>query len=132
MEDNIKLGNPVFDNMLFVLDRPVTEKNHKDYRFENEELLQISEGVWAMPAYMKNDDDFSLFFIITEIDNGQTVLAFSTGEKKGSDFSLSNPILTGKGLNLLTAHDKDRAASILHFINQISKAAEGNWRMVEN
>lgn len=132
MEDNIKLGNPVFDNMLFVLDRPVTEENHKDYRFENEELLQISEGIWAMPAYMKNDDDFSLFFIITEIDNGQTVLAFSTGEKKGSDFSLSNPILTGKGLNLLTAHDKDRAASILHFINQISKAAEGNWRMVEN
>lgn len=132
MEDNIKLGNPVFDNMLFVLDRPVTEENHKDYQFENEELLQISEGIWAMPAYMKNDDDFSLFFIITEIDNGQTVLAFSTGEKKGSDFSLSNPILTGKGLNLLTAHDKDRAASILHFINQISKAAEGNWRMVEN
>ncbi|EEI70693.1 hypothetical protein [Lentilactobacillus hilgardii] len=132
MEDNIKLGNPVFDNMLFVLDRPVTEENHKDYRFENEELLQISEGIWAMPAYMKNDDDFSLFFIITEIDNGQTVLAFSTGEKNGSDFSLSNPILTGKGLNLLTAYDKDRAASILHFINQISKAAEGNWRMVEN
>lgn len=132
MEDNIKLGNPVFDKMLFVLDRPVTEANHKDYRFENEELLQISDGVWAMPAYMKADDDFSLFFIITEIEAGQTVLAFSTGEKKGTDFSLSNPILTGQGLNLLTMHDKDRAAKILHFINQISKAAEGNWRMVED
>lgn len=132
MKDNIKLGDPVFDKMLFVLDRPVTEENHRDYRFENEELLQISDGIWAMPAYMKENDEFSLFFIITQIDDGQTVLAFSTGEKAGEDFSLSNPIVTGKGLNLLMAHDRDRAASILHFINQISKAAEGNWRMVED
>ncbi|MFD1124423.1 hypothetical protein ACFQ22_03500 [Lentilactobacillus raoultii] len=132
MKDNIKLGDPVFDKMLFVLDRPVTEENHRDYRFENEELLQISDGIWAMPAYMKENDEFSLFFIITQIDDGQTVLAFSTGEKAGEDFSLSNPIVTGKGLNLLMAHDQDRAASILHFINQISKAAEGNWRMVED
>ncbi|KRM41911.1 hypothetical protein FEZ41_11090 [Lentilactobacillus parafarraginis] len=131
MEDNIKLGDPIFNQMLFVLDKPVTEANHKDYRYENEELLQISDGIWAMPAYMKDDDDFSLFFIVTEIDDGNTVIAFSQGEKKGADFSLSDPMVTGEGLNRLTAHDKDKAASILHFLNMISKAAEGNWRMVE-
>ncbi|AEB74003.1 hypothetical protein [Lentilactobacillus buchneri] len=131
MEDNIKLGNPVFDKMMFVLDKPVNEQNHRDYRFNNEELVEISDGIWAMPAYMKDDDDFSMFFIITEIDDGNTVLAFSTGEKKGEQFSLSNPIITGEALNMLVQHDKDLAASILHFLDQISKADEGNWRMVE-
>ncbi|MBU9789220.1 hypothetical protein KTE19_11795 [Lentilactobacillus sp. IMAU92037] len=132
MEDNIKLGDPVFNKMLFVLDKAVNEKNHRDYRFDNEELIQISDGIWAMPAYMKDDDDdFSLFFIITEIEDGHTVLAFSTGDKKDDQFSLSEPMITGEGLNQLVEHDKDRAASILHFINQISKADEGNWRMVE-
>ncbi|MCH4163752.1 MAG: hypothetical protein LKF37_03100 [Lentilactobacillus diolivorans] len=130
MEDNIKLGNPVFDKMMFVLDKGITEQNHRDYRYENEELIQISKGIWAMPAYMKDNDDFSMFFIITQIDDGNTVVAFSTGEKKDEQFSLSNPMITGKGLNLLTKHNKDRAASILHFLNQISKAAEGNWRIV--
>lgn len=131
MEDNIKLGDPVFNKMLFVLDKAVNKKNHRDYRFDNEELIQISDGIWAMPAYMKDDDDFSLFFIITEIEDGHTVLAFSTGDKKDDQFSLSEPMITGEGLNQLVEHDKDRAASILHFINQISKADEGNWRMVE-
>lgn len=131
MEDNIKLGDPVFNKMLFVLDKAVNEKNHRDYRFDNEELIQISDGIWAMPAYMKDDDDFSLFFIITEIEDGHTVLVFSTGDKKDDQFSLSEPMITGEGLNQLVEHDKDRAASILHFINQISKADEGNWRMVE-
>lgn len=131
MEDNIKLGDPVFNKMLFVLDKAVNEKNHRDYRFDNEELIQISDGIWAMPAYMKDDDDFSLFFIITEIEDGHTVLAFSTGDKKDDQFSLSEPMITGEGLNQLVEHDKDRAASILHFINQIFKADEGNWRMVE-
>ncbi|GAA2976395.1 hypothetical protein [Lentilactobacillus parakefiri] len=131
MEDNIKLGNPVFNKMMFVLDKPVNEQNHRDYRFNDEELVQISDGIWAMPAYMKDNDDFSMFFIITEIDDGNTVLAFSTGEKKGEQFSLSNPIITGEALNMLVKHDQDKAASILHFLDQISKADEGNWRMVE-
>ncbi len=130
MEDNIKLGDPVFNKMMFVLDKPVTQANHKDYKFENDELLEISDGIWAMPAYMKEDDDFSLFFIITEIEDGNTVIAFSIGEKNDQDFSLSEPLITGEGLNLLVSHDKDRAASVLHFLNQISKAAEGDWRMV--
>ncbi|MCY9806602.1 hypothetical protein OXT66_03430 [Lentilactobacillus senioris] len=134
MEDNIQLGNPVFDNMMFVLANPVTEANHKDYKYGNEELVQIASDVWAMPAYMKQDDDFSLFFIITTIEDGTTVLVFATGEQdgeKGTDFSLSVPMTTGAGLNLLQAHDEKQAQSLLHFINQISKAAEGDWRMVE-
>ena len=41
-------------------------------------------------------------------------------------------MVSGKGLNILNEHDEKRAASVLHFLNQISKAAEGNWRMIED
>lgn len=131
MEDNIKLGNPVFDKMMFVLAKPVTEANHKDYKYGQAELTEIASDVWAMPAYMKQDDDFSLFFIVTTVEDGTTVMAFSTGEQDGTEFSLSVPMTTGAGLNLLQTHDDKEAQSLLHFINQISKAAEGDWRMVE-
>ncbi|WP_283679771.1 hypothetical protein [Lentilactobacillus sp. Marseille-Q4993] len=131
MEDNIQIGDPEFGKMMFVLDQEITDKNHRDYRYENEELIQIADGVWAMPAYMKDGDDFSLFFIITKIDDGNTVVAFATGENNDGNFSLSQPIITGNGINLMNEHNETRAKSILHFLNQISKADEGNWRMVE-
>ena len=131
MQDDIKMGDPAFAKMMFVLDKKITKKNHRDYRYENEELVEIADGIWAMPAYMKEDDDFSLFFIITEIEDGNTVMAFSTGNQSNDGFSLSEPIITGEGLNILNEHNETRAKSVLHFLNQISKAAEGNWRMIE-
>lgn len=131
MEDNITMGDASFGKMMFVLDKKINKKNHRDYRYENEELIEIADGIWAMPAYMKEDDDFSIFFIITEIDDGSTVIAFSTGTQSSEGFSLSEPMITGEGLNLLNEHDETRAKSVLHFLNQISKAAEGNWRIVE-
>ncbi|MBW1605297.1 hypothetical protein [Lactobacillus sp. Sy-1] len=131
MEDNIKLGDPVFNKMLFVLEKPITKKNHKYYKFDNEEMQEIATGVWSMPAYMKENDDYSLFFIFTQIESGETVVAFSEGQLDGSQFSLGTPLVSGEGLNHLVAHDSETAGRILHFLNQISKAAEGNWRMVE-
>ncbi|MEJ6399677.1 hypothetical protein [Nicoliella lavandulae] len=131
MEDNIKLGHPVFNKMLFVLEKPITKKNHKYYKFDNEEMQEIADGVWSMPAYMKEDDDYSLFFIFTKIESGETVVAFSEGQLDGTKFSLGTPMISGEGLNHLKDHDEETAGRILHFLNQISKAAEGNWRMVE-
>lgn len=132
MEDNIKLGDPVFDNMMFVLTTPITQANHKDYKYGQFELAEIAEDVWSMPAYMTEDDDFSLFFIVTKIDTGDTVMAFSTGDQTDGNFALSNPMNTGAGLNLLSQDHEKEAQGLLHFLNQISKAAEGDWRMVED
>ncbi|WP_105956404.1 hypothetical protein [Apilactobacillus quenuiae] len=132
MEDNIKMGAPAFSKMMFVLNTPVTEANHKYYRFMNEEMQQIAEDIWAMPAYMKENDDFSMFFILTKIESGETVIAFAEGHLQENDFSLGQPMSSGKGLNKLNEHDEKRASSVLHFINQISKAAEGSWRMLED
>ena len=132
MEDNISLGETVFDKMMFVLKSPITDDNHKYYKFNDEEMQEIAEDVWAMPAYMKEDDDFSMFFIITEIESGETVVAFSEGSLQDGNFSLGEPMVSGMGLNILNEHDEKRAASVLHFVNQISKSAEGNWRMIED
>ena len=132
MEDNIQLGADVFNKMMFVLETPVTQDNHKYYKFMDQEMQEIADNIWAMPAYMKEDDDFSMFFIITEIESGETVVAFSEGSLQDGNFSLGEPMVSGKGLNILNEHDEKRASSVLHFLNQISKAAEGNWRMIED
>ena len=132
MEDNIQLGADVFNKMMFVLETPVTQDNHKYYNFMDQEMQEIADNIWAMPAYMKEDDDFSMFFIITEIESGETVVAFSEGSLQDGNFSLGEPMVSGKGLNILNEHDEKRASSVLHFLNQISKAAEGNWRMIED
>ncbi|PWG00006.1 hypothetical protein [Levilactobacillus bambusae] len=132
MKDQLELGDDEFSNMLLVLDQPVTEANHKDYKFENEEMQEIADDVWAMPAYMTPDDDFSMFFIFTKIMSGETVVAFSEGELVGTDFQLSEPMPTGEGLNRLNEEQPDRAKAVLHFLNQISKADEGSWRMISD
>ena len=131
-KDAIKLGNPVFNRMLFVLRRPVTAKNHLDYRFMNNKMKEIAPDIWAMPAYLRAKDNYSLFFIFTKIESGRTVVAFSEGHFTGHDFRLSRPMTSGRGLNRLHRHSPKRAVSVAHFLNQISKAAEGDWRMVES
>ncbi|QBP17806.1 hypothetical protein [Acetilactobacillus jinshanensis] len=128
--NHIELGNPIFNRMIFVLRRPVTKKNHLDYRFMNEKLEEIAPDIWAMPAYMKAKDSYSLFFIVTKIESGQTVVAFSEGHFENGDFRLGRPMVTGRGLNHLHQHDPQRALHVAHFLNLISKAAEGDWRMV--
>lgn len=131
MEDNIKLGTKAFDKMMFTLAEPVTEANHKKYQFEDYEMMEIAPQIWAMPVYMTADDDFTLFFIITKIDTGETVMAFSQGVSElDGDFNLSQPMNTGTGLNLLEKHDQTRAEAVLNYLKQLEKNNQGTWRMV--
>ena len=133
MEDkrqHLQLGNPIFNRMLFVLKRPVTRQNHLDYRFMNGKAREIAKDVWALPAYLKDRDPHSWFFIFTKIESGQTVVAFSEGTLSAEHFDLSRPMTTGRGLNRLHRHHPQRAIHAAHFLNLISKANEGSWRMV--
>lgn len=135
MKDNLQLGDAEFGKMMLVLKQPVTQANHKEFKFldgsEVGEMQEIAPGIWAMPAYMQPDDDFTMFFLTTQIESGETVMAFATGETADGDFRLSQPLVTGAGLNLLNEHQPNRAKRVLKFLNDISKADEGNWRMVE-
>lgn len=135
MKDNIQLGDPEFGKMMLVLKEPVTQANHKEFKFldgtETGEMQEIAPDIWAMPAYMQADDDFTMFFLTTQIESGETVMAFATGETADGNFRLSQPLVTGEGLNVLNAQQPDRAKRVLKFLNDISKADEGNWRMVD-
>ncbi|KRM58641.1 hypothetical protein FD44_GL000448 [Secundilactobacillus malefermentans DSM 5705 = KCTC 3548] len=131
MKDNLQLGDDEFKQMLLILANPVTQKNHKDFKFLDYEMNEIADDIWAMPAYMADDDDFSFFFIITKIDSGETVVAFAEGQFDDQKFNLGNPVTTGQGLNTLYEQQPDRAKRVLKFLNDISKANEGEWRMIE-
>ncbi|KRM90517.1 hypothetical protein [Fructilactobacillus florum] len=131
MEDKLELGQPAFAKMMFTLKTPVTSKNHKDYKFNEYELVEIAPDVWAMPVYMQANDDFTLFLVVTKIATQATVMALAQGTSTtDGQFALDRPLNTGEGLNRLFQHDRQRAAQLLHFFNLISKANEGDWRLV--
>ncbi|HIW71548.1 MAG TPA: hypothetical protein H9875_02880 [Candidatus Levilactobacillus faecigallinarum] len=131
MKDQLQLGDDDFGKMLLVLKQPVTQANHKEFKFLDGEMQEIAPDIWAMPAYMTEDDDFTMFFVTTKIESGETVVTFATGEQDDQNFSLSAPMVTGAGLNRLNQEQPDRAKRVLKFLNDISRADEGNWRMVD-
>ncbi|GEO74050.1 hypothetical protein FD30_GL000722 [Levilactobacillus namurensis DSM 19117] len=132
MKDQLQLGDDEFAKMMLVLKQPVTQANHKEFKFLDGEMQEIAPDIWAMPAYMTADDDFTMFFLTTQIESGETVVAFATGEQDEQNFRLSAPMITGEGLNVLNAQQPDRAKRVLKFLNDISRADEGNWRMVDS
>ncbi|MFC6274333.1 hypothetical protein ACFQET_02260 [Levilactobacillus tangyuanensis] len=135
MKDNLQMGDDEFAQMMLVLKEPVTQANHKEFKFldgtSTGEMQEIAPSIWAMPAYMMDDDDFTMFFLTTQIESGETVMAFATGETDDGNFRLSQPMVTGAGLNLLNEQQPNRAKRVLKFLNDISKADEGAWRMVD-
>lgn len=131
MKDQLQLGDDEFGQMMLVLKEPVTQANHKEFKFLDGEMQEIAPDIWAMPAYMTEDDDFTMFFLTTQIESGETVVAFATGNLQGTDFRLSEPMITGTGLNQLNVDHPDRAKRVLKFLNDISRADEGSWRMVD-
>lgn len=132
MKDNLQLGDAEFNQMLLILKEPVTQANHKEFKFLDGEMQEIAPDIWAMPAYMTADDEFTMFFLTTKLASGETVVTFATGEQADGDFRLSEPMVTGAGVNTLFEHQPDRAKRVLKFLNDISRADEGNWRMVED
>lgn len=126
----LNLGDDGFNQMMLFLKTPINQKNHRDYKFGDSELRELQEGIWAMPAYLKDDDPYSLFFLFTTIDSGDMVVAFAEGKKDEKQLSLGQPLTTGAGLNHLFAQQEKRAQRVLKFLNDISRADEAEWRQI--
>ncbi|KRK48908.1 hypothetical protein [Secundilactobacillus kimchicus] len=126
----LHLGDSQLEKLMLFLKDPITEQNHLDYRFENSELRELRPGIWAMPAYLQDDDDFSLFFLFTTIETGDMVVAFAEGTRQEKQLALGTPMTTGAGLNLLNTHKDKRAVRVFKFLTDISRADEGAWRQI--
>jgi len=123
------LGEPEFNAMLMQMTHEVNASNASEYNFMGNTTQEVGENVWAVPAYLS--DEYALFFLYTEIDTGDWVLAFSEADLGEGQFNLRTPMTTGEGLNKLFEQDPDRAKMVLSFVNDMEKAGEGTWRMVE-
>lgn len=128
-EVELALGDKKFEQMLMVLNHGISKKNASEYNFNGNDMQEVGENVWAVPAYLA--DDYSLFFLYTQIDTKDWVVAFAEGKMQTEQFELGLPMTTGKGLNVLAEKDIDRAQMVTGFVNDISKAGEGEWRMID-
>lgn len=126
----LKLGDDQFENMMLFLKTPINQQNHLDYKFGESELRELQEGIWAMPAYLQDDDPYSLFFLFTTIDSGEMVVAFAEGTRQDKQLKLGQPLTTGAGLNHLFAQQEKRAQRVLKFLNDISRADEAEWHQI--
>ncbi|MCH5462779.1 hypothetical protein HC026_09105 [Lactobacillus sp. LC28-10] len=126
----LKLGDDQFENMMLFLKTPINQQNHLDYKFGESELRELQEGIWAMPAYLQDDDPYSLFFLFTTIDSGEMVVAFAEGTRQDKQLKLGQPLTTGAGLNNLFAQQEKRAQRVLKFLNDISRADEAEWHQI--
>ncbi|AEV95563.1 hypothetical protein [Pediococcus claussenii] len=125
----ITLGEPRFNTMLLQLNHGIDAENASEYNFMGNTTQEVGENVWAVPAFLS--DDYNLFFLYTAIDTEEWVVAFSKAKIGEGQFELGTPMTTGEGLNQLFEHDKDRAKMVMGFVNDMAKAGEGVWRMVE-
>lgn len=124
-------GTPQFAKMVFKLNDAVTDENLAVLNYNGNELTQIDEGVYAQPAFV--NDDFNLFFVITQLIEEDWIVAFSkaTIENESEITDLSEPIPTGEGLNMLGEVSPDDANNLLQYFNTLSDANRGEWRLLQ-
>lgn len=94
-------GTTEFDKMIFKLLEPVSDLEIKSLEFNGDHFNEVQAGVYVMPAIMS--ENLNLFFLISQLIGSDWIIAFSkaTVENQIDVTDLSEPMPTGKGLNLL-------------------------------
>ncbi|WP_288528390.1 hypothetical protein [uncultured Secundilactobacillus sp.] len=130
-EVEITPGTPEFEKMVFKLNNEVNAENLGILNYGGNELQEIQPGVYSQPAYV--EDNFNLFFVITQLIEDDWLIAFSTATiENGSDITdLSEPLPTGKGLNMLGEVSPEDANNLLQYFSTLADAKRGEWRLLE-
>lgn len=130
-EISVVPGTDEFEKMLFKLNTPVTKDNLGALDYNGSRLQPVQNDLYAMPAFVT--DDFNLFFIVSQLVEDDWVIAFSNAKiENGNEITdLSEPVTTGKGLNLLGQKSPADANKLLKYFNTLAEAKRGEWRMVE-
>ncbi|XIF19689.1 MAG: hypothetical protein AJITA_00367 [Acetilactobacillus jinshanensis] len=126
-------GSPKFNKMVYRMIKPVNDDILQSMDYGGNHLQEIQTGVFAMPVYVKKD--FNLFMIVGKLVAKDWVAVFSQATIKHKNevtvTDLSNPFPTGKGLNMLGAHDPKSATHLLKYFQTLVDAKYGEWRLVK-
>lgn len=129
--NEITPGTPEFDQMVFKLTKDVNESTIPSLNFNGNQLQELQDGMFVMPAYI--GEEFNLFFVVSQLVEDDWIMAFAnaTIENGNEVTDLSEPITTGKGLNLLGQQSPDDANQLLKYFNTLVDVKRGEWRLVE-
>lgn len=124
-------GMPKFNKMVFRLTKSLKDSDLQSLDYNGNHLQQIQPGIFVMPVYVKKD--FNLFMVVGKLVAKDWVAVFSqaTIKHKNEVTDLSNPFPTGKGLNMLGAHDPKSATHLLKYFQTLVDAKYGEWRLVK-
>lgn len=124
-------GTTEFDKMIFKLLEPVNDLEIENLEFNEEHFDKVQNGVYVMPAVMS--ENLNLFFLISQLIGSDWIIAFSkaTVENQIDVTDLSEPIPTGKGLNLLGSECPIVANQILDYFSELFKKGKGEWKMIK-
>ncbi|MCF6514942.1 hypothetical protein GSH19_02035 [Lactobacillus sp. S2-2] len=129
--NEITPGTPEFDQMVFKLTKDVNESTIPSLNYNGNQLQELQDGMFVMPAYI--GEEFNLFFIVSQLVEDDWIMAFAnaTIENENEVTDLSEPMTTGKGLNLLGQQSPDDANKLLKYFNTLVDVNRGEWRLVE-
>lgn len=130
-EREVTPGTEEFEKMVFKLNDDVNEDNLSALSYNGNALHNVGDNVYVMPVYV--DDDFNLFIVVSQLIEEDWIIAFTqaTLHEKYEVTDLSEPIPTGKGLNMLGERSAEDANKLLNYFETLSNANRGEWKLIQ-
>jgi hypothetical protein len=130
-EKEVTPGTEEFEKMVFKLNDDVNDDNLGALSYDGNLLQHVGGNVYVMPAYV--DNDFNLFIVVSQLIEEDWIIAFTQatlhGEHEVTD--LSEPIPTGKGLNMLGEYSAEDANQLLNYFETLVDANRGEWKLIQ-
>lgn len=130
-EQELTPGTKEFEKMIFKLNKDMDNSNIQALEYNGNKLQEIQDNVYVMPAYVT--DDFNLFFVISKLIEDDWIVAFTqaTIEDENEITDLTDPIPTGKGLNMLGEQSAADANQLLKYFQTLVDTKRGEWRLIQ-
>ncbi|UQS85483.1 hypothetical protein MOO46_02540 [Apilactobacillus apisilvae] len=130
-EQEITPGTKEFEKMIFKLNGDMDSKNAQALEYNGGKLQEIQKDVYVMPVYVT--DEFNLFFVVSKLIGDDWVIAFTqaTIQNETEITDLTDPIPTGRGLNMLGEQSAADANQLLKYFQTLVDTKRGEWRLIQ-
>ncbi|AYF92492.1 hypothetical protein [Apilactobacillus bombintestini] len=130
-EKEVTPGTEEFGKMVFKLNGDMNDDTKGALAYNGNQLEEIQDGVFVMPVFVT--DKFNLFLIVSKLIENDWIVAFTqaTIENETEVTDLSDPIPTGKGLNMLGEQSAADANQLLKYFETLADSNRGEWRLIQ-